>query len=301
MLDRKLVIVLVALFVMMTAGIRSLPGPAAEQPENETQSRTAKLSDRISSQVEGGNLEGAEENLGKLSDLIRVDPAASRKLHEGEKLLYREAVRAVEEDRRDEATAILKDLLIIDPTFREAQELLGAIEREEGSRSQAVTEPAGAAPAVAPTPLPNPHDLGPDTDALALVPTQLAGYRVVQHGRLDRPNLAGATYALSGPLEGEIDRMLVKVAKLEDFQGAADELTAHRGQFSEEAQVIEVNGHLAHAGLKPLSEDGLFPSLAAIAWTRGQFFFSVEILPLPSTSDARKIAIAKAAVQAWGF
>ncbi len=146
-----------------------------------------------------------------------------------------------------------------------------------------------------------PADLDdPSATPASILPPVMPGYKITQNGWLRKPRVAGATYVPRSPsIAREIHRVLLTVGKHETTAGVAAQLAFERELFSVDQKAARVNRHSAQFALYDEPRPDVFPILTSLNWTRGNWFFSVQIAPLinrqnetqPSTDFKRGIAI----------
>ncbi len=109
----------------------------------------------------------------------------------------------------------------------------------------------------------------------------MAGYKIIQNGWLKEPTLAGAAYVpLSPAVAKQIDRVLLTVGKFPGSDGPGRLLDREYELFPVDQRESPVNDHTAKFGLYNEPRPEVFPILASLSWTRGNWFFSLQAAPL---------------------
>ncbi len=216
---------------------------------------------------------------------------AARRAKASAEELYDEAVRDMQKGDRDAAQNKLEIVKAIDPGNKDVDRKLDEIQGQTGGNA-----PGGEN---------NPPPLAADgTRAIpagatprSLLIDDLKGYEATQNGWVKRPLEAGSTFIpASTAIRTEIDRILVTIAKLESGEAALARLRATKDAWPLDAQSIMINGHDAYTGIyffKKASDFYKLRRMATIAWTRGNWFFIIEVLPNGTPDSTFKKGIAR--------
>ncbi len=261
--------------------------------------------------------EGATKSLRAIVDLDPNYKDAGKKLDEAKKLLYKQATNSIAAGDLEQAEARLVTLSDTDPDYKDVPDLIDDVEEKQADEQSndsdggdtggdQSSDPGGS----------NPDDstdggdtgdgdsdpgdngssslkeIGANDLPIDLLPKSTEGYKIIQNGWLAEPVQAGSVFIpRDAAVRKEIDRGILTVAKHEDEKTATDRFEEHKDAFPTETEEIEINGHSAYFGLYAESKPKVFPPMARIMWTRGEWFFYMDVLPsnAPSTSFKKQI------------
>ncbi len=282
------VVAIAATFIVLRTG--GLLGPDPDRSLNEL---VKEADDALSK----GNASGAALKYKQALAINPKDETAKGKLKESAANLAVQAGRQVDDGNIGSAVAAAKEALIADPDNRDAQEII-----DEHGEELDPEEPPPSAPWI-------PRDLDdPGATPLNVLPTKMPGYKITQSGWLQKPVSAGQTYMPRSPAIGrDLDRVFLTIAKYKTAGTAKARQSTEEELFNVERSRQPVNSHPAYFALFEEQRPDIFPVLATITWTRGKWFFSLQIVPLlnrPSLTDPStqfKRGIAKDVARKLGY
>ena len=155
-----------------------------------------------------------------------------------------------------------------------------------------------------------PKSIPADATPFDLLVGEINGYRTAQNGWLDKPFQAGSTY-LPGNLATakQIDRVLTTIAKYDSAARAKERLNNEKALFPVGGRDVTVNNHQAYFGHYEESRPDRFPILVSLAWARDNWVFIIQIIPTidddnnPPTQPSTdyKLGIAKDVAEQLGY
>ncbi len=263
---------------------------AVWQPQRREAGRIAvrPAADSISSLLKEAD---ADLRAGRISDALRkfrqavaIDPqsdAAVSRLTATRQELLEKIESGLDSGETTEAVGIAEEIFAADPDNKAALEVIEEYGEVVESWSPADLDDPKATPA-------------------SILPPVMAGYKITQNGWLDEPIVAGATYMPRSPaISKEIDRIFLTVGKYDEDAGVRKQTEREEELFSMATVKSPINGHTATFGLYEETRPDLFPTLASLYWTRGTWFFSLQVVPnlnhdtgtQPSTDFKHGIAV----------
>ena len=243
---------------------------AVWQPQRREVRRIAArpTADSISSLLREAD---ADLKAGRISDALQkyrqavaIDPqseAAAGKLASARQEVLDEIESGLDEGEVEDAVEIAQEVIAADPGNKAAREVI----EEHGDAPESRIH----------------LDLDdPEATPVSILPSVMPGYKITQNGWLDKPTVAGATYMPRSPaISKEIDRVFLTVGKYGDDAGTRKQAEREEELFSMGAARSPINGHPATFALYKESHPDLFPILASLYWTRGNWFFSLQVVP----------------------
>ncbi len=201
--------------------------------------------------------------LQKYRQAIAIDPQSEKalqKLAAARAELLTDIQSGIEDGETTSAVEIAKEVVAGDPENKSAQEVIDAHgDTEEPWVPADLSDPAA-------TPL-------------SILPPVMSGYKITQNGWLDEPTTAGATYVPRSPaISQEIDRVFLTVSR--NSGGGVERQAEREGElFSMASTEDTINNHPATFALYEEAHPDLYPTLASLYWTRGDWFFSLQVVP----------------------
>lgn len=239
--------------------------------------------------------------------------------------LFKEAEEKFKQKKLADAASLLKQLLTIKPDEKRAKQLLAkvntALKKEEvassqksGSQSnQSIPKNSSSnkpktSPETTPSKDENKQTTKPPLNELSpldVLPVAIEGYQTYERRWEKKPETAVAVYLPKDKtVKAEIDRAILTAAKLNSKDDAATRLHLEKQMFPLEPQEENVNNHTAYVGLENPSAAPEFWQLRrglTLAWTKDNWFFSVQIIASGTPSTEFKKGIAKYIATAFGY
>ncbi len=123
-----------------------------------------------------------------------------------------------------------------------------------------------------------------DATALSLHLDEIDGYLSIKKAWNTEPVEASSVYLpIAREVRTEIDRVIVVISKFETAKEAETALQMMKDEYMMEGEDDSINGHSVYLALNDFSNSELFrlKQIAALTWTRDNWFFSIEVLPSP--------------------
>lgn len=238
-------------------------------PKNEVPNQISSRStdDALASLLEEANADldagKAGEAAGKYRQALAINPksgAAKSGIQTASRDLLKDAQADIKNGDEESAGDKLNDILANDPNNKEAQNKLKSIGKKTAWKPRNLDDPAS-------TPF-------------NVMPGALAGYKVIQRSWIRKPVVAGSVYVPKSPaVAHELDRVILTVAKLDDTSLSDKRYKFQKEMFPITALNLTVNNHPAYFALYNESHPEKFPILASLSWTRGKWFFSLDLMP----------------------
>lgn len=229
--------------------------------------------------------------------------------------LFKEAKVKFKQKKLAAAARLLNQLLAVKPNEKKAKQLLAAVntalKKEEGSSQPKTDNKNSNKPnSSTETTSPNkenkqPPPLSSQLSPLDILPLAIDGYQTYDRRWEKKPEVAVAVYVPKDEaVKAEIDRAILTVAKLNSKDDANIKLHLEKQMFPLEPQEETVNNHTAYVGLENPSAAPEFWQLRrglTLAWTKENWFFSVQIIASGTPDTEFKKGIAKYIATAFGY
>ncbi len=309
-----LVVAVVAIGVYFTA--------SPSKPGNET---VTAVSDSLSRLYAEADADFDEDKLGAAASKFRQVANvksdfrdADARAEEISQTLLKQGVELLESGDLKGAKVALEAAVAADPTNTEAKIKEDEVDNEIDESGGDPDVGGGENPDSDPEdpdddsdPVSDPDDniipkiIPDDATPLSLLPQSIDGYRVLDRKWINKPYEAGSTLIpKSAEMRADIDQILLTIRKHDDGDGAAANLDNEEGIFPMEGEDISINKHPAYTGLYNFSGSSSAMQLRQIttlAWTRDNWFFSVQVLPKGTPDAFYKKGVARDAVLKLGY